>query len=151
MFGHFLLDSLFNQYLLSLGEFTMDGFGDHPEMFLCYCFFLSATFITQITFLNMLIAIMGATFGRVMENKEQYAMQTKLAIMGDYTAVINRRKEQIMDADEKFNHYLFVVRPKSGSGEENEAWSGSINLLKKSMERSLVTLQNSINKETSKL
>ena len=55
--------------MLSLGEFAMDGFGDHPSMLICYIFFLSATFLTQITFLNMLIAIMGDTFGKVIDQK----------------------------------------------------------------------------------
>jgi len=32
-------------------------------------FFIAATFITSITFLNMLIAIMGDTFSRVTEVK----------------------------------------------------------------------------------
>lgn len=68
----------------------MDGFKEHPEMAICYVFFLTATFVTQLTFLNMLIAIMGDTFGRVIESKAQYGLQTKLGIMGDYTAVINR-------------------------------------------------------------
>ena len=40
------------------------------ENFLSVIYFLGATFITQITFLNMLIAIMGDTFGRVSEVKE---------------------------------------------------------------------------------
>jgi hypothetical protein len=69
VFGHFFMDLIYNQYMMSLGEFTMDGFGDHPEMIICYVFFLAATFVTQLTFLNMLIAIMGDTFGRVIENK----------------------------------------------------------------------------------
>ena len=66
----------------------MDGYDDHPQMLLCYIFFLLATFFTQITFLNMLIAIMGDTFGRVFENKAQFGLMTKLSIMGDYTVVI---------------------------------------------------------------
>ena len=55
--------------MLALGEFVMDGFKEHPQMFLVYIFFLGATFLTQITFLNMLIAIMGDTYGRVKENQ----------------------------------------------------------------------------------
>ena len=29
-FGHFIIDSGYNQYMLSLGEFEMDGFDNHP-------------------------------------------------------------------------------------------------------------------------
>ena len=65
---------MYNQYMLSVGEFAMDGFDSHPEKILCYAFFLLSTFITQITFLNMLVAIMGDTFGRVIENKANYGL-----------------------------------------------------------------------------
>jgi len=53
--------------MLSLGEFGMDGFDDHPQMLLCYLIFIAATFLTQITFLNMLVALMSDTFERVIE------------------------------------------------------------------------------------
>ena len=126
-FGHFMVDSLYNQYLLSLGEFAMDGFDDHPEMALVYTFFTLATFFTQITFLNMLIAIMGDTFGRVIENKANFGLQTKLSIMGDYTAVIDKNnslkarccKKKFLEEEEQDNkNYLFVVKPKSDGDDD---------------------------------
>ena len=89
--GHFAFDSLYNQYMLSLGEFAMDGFDNHPEMALCYLLFFISTFSTQITFLNMLITIMGDTYGRVMENKAFNARVTKLEIMSELTDVIKDR------------------------------------------------------------
>ena len=89
--GHFAFDALYNQYMLSLGEFSMDGFDNHPEMALCYLLFFTSTFSTQITFLNMLITIMGDTYGRVMENKAFNARVTKLEIMSELTDVIKDR------------------------------------------------------------
>ena len=44
-------------------------------------FFIAATFFTQLTMLNMLIAIMGDSFAFVSENKEKYATKTKLEIL----------------------------------------------------------------------
>ena len=82
-FGFWLLNLLLNQYMLALGEFNMDNFADQPQSLMCFFFFISATFITQITMFNMLIAIMGDTFERVMENKEVNATQTKLELMSD--------------------------------------------------------------------
>jgi len=67
-------NSFYNQYMLSLGEFAMDGFGDSPQVILCYVLFLCATFITQITFLNMLVAIMGDSYSKVMEAKDRYGL-----------------------------------------------------------------------------
>ena len=50
---------------------------------------MGATFFTQITMLNMLIAIMGNTFDMVIEKKAIHAMETKLSIMSDYSPIIN--------------------------------------------------------------
>jgi len=57
-FGNiWILNSFYNQYMLSLGEFSIDNYDGEPQVYLCYILFLSATFFTQITFLNMLIAL----------------------------------------------------------------------------------------------
>ena len=48
------------------------------------------TFIIQITFLNMLIAIMGDTFARVSEVKEQSALKEKIKILSDFAYVVER-------------------------------------------------------------
>ena len=60
-----IVDASLNQYMLMLGEFNMDGFRYHENRGICYLIFLFSTFITQITFLNMLIAIMSDTFDKV--------------------------------------------------------------------------------------
>ena len=65
IFNLSILDSTLNQYMLMLGEFVLDGFANHGFLAICYLIFILSTFITQITFLNMLIAIMGDTFDRV--------------------------------------------------------------------------------------
>jgi len=61
----------------------MDNFGNHPQTGLAYLFFVLATFFSCVTMLNMLIAIMGDSFSRVMENKEVNAIKTKIEMMGD--------------------------------------------------------------------
>ena len=99
--------------MLTLGEFTMDGFENHPDgtyMMICYGFFLFATFFSQIIILNMLIAIMGNTFSMVIERKAQYSMQTKLDIMADYcfiSKIVKRIKRETKDTKK----YLFIVKP----------------------------------------
>lgn len=55
--------------------------------------FLMATFFIQIVFLNMLIAIMGDTFGRVTESKQNHSRCTKLNLMGDYTNLISLEED----------------------------------------------------------
>jgi hypothetical protein len=52
-------------YLLSLGEFDMDGFKEGPHKVVAWVFFLMGTFLCLLVFMNMLIAIMGETFAMV--------------------------------------------------------------------------------------
>ena len=81
------MDAFFNQYLLSLGEFGGLTGNAHAEgkfeAWIVLIFFTFATFFVQITMLNMVIAIMGDSFDRFMENKERFGIMTKLDILGD--------------------------------------------------------------------
>lgn len=70
MFENFFLNLMYNQWMLALGEFAIDGFDNHPSMEMAYALFLLATLCTSIVFLNMLIAIMSNTFDCVMEKRE---------------------------------------------------------------------------------
>ena len=81
-FNFWLLDALYNQYLLTLGEFVniekMDG---QSNDMVVLGFFNAATFFTQITMLNMLIAVMGDSFAQATENRAKFAIKTKLDIL----------------------------------------------------------------------
>ena len=72
----FVWDTMINQYLVSLGDFvdTLNGYEEHPQSVLVWILFLVTTFVTQITMLNMLIAIMANTFDNVIEKKNLYAI-----------------------------------------------------------------------------
>lgn len=141
--GFWFLNAFYNQYMLALGEFNIDNYGDGPQTYLCYLFFLSATFFTQITFLNMLIALMGDTFAKVMEQKEQFGLQTKLAIMSDYTALV-LDKTQTQDNE----CYMFVVTQKTeGTDDPNAAWEGNLSVIKKVIEKGLANLQKNMDRK----
>ena len=81
--GFWPIDTIYNQYLLSLGEFsTLESLGEGASYEkLVLLFFMIATFYTQITMLNMLIAIMGDSFDYAVENREKYAVMTKLDLL----------------------------------------------------------------------
>ena len=57
---------------------------------MCYLLFLASTFLIQIVFLNMLIAIMGDTYAEASEQSDNNARITKLEIMEDYIHLIDR-------------------------------------------------------------
>ena len=80
---------------------------------------MGATFFTQLTMLNMLIAIMGDTFDYATENKEINATKTKLKLLNDY-AVNVRHAPSEQDKKERF---LIVVETEPD--EEERSPSGN--------------------------
>lgn len=91
----------------------------------------------------MLIALMGDTFAKVMEQKEQFGLQTKLAIMSDYTAlVLDKTKTQDNEC------YMFVVTQKTeGTDDPNAAWEGNLSVIKKVIEKGLASLQKNMDRK----
>jgi len=89
-FGLAVIDIAFNMYLLSLGEFeSMENYDGVDSIPVWIIFFL-ATFVVQITFLNVLIAIMGDVYGEVMEKKDQARRREMIKILDDFISVIAR-------------------------------------------------------------
>lgn len=64
------VDALISAYFMGLGEFAYDGYSLGPNKYSAWSMFLLATFLTCVVFMNMLIAIMGETFGAVTEKAE---------------------------------------------------------------------------------
>ena len=60
--GQPVVDSLISMYLTGLGEFDNSGYGQGENSILTYVFFFLATWLVQIVFMNLLIAIMSNTF-----------------------------------------------------------------------------------------
>ena len=65
-----VVDALIAAYLMGLGDFVYDNYIYGHSSVLVWIFFLTATFIICVVFMNMLIAIMGDTFGSVQELQE---------------------------------------------------------------------------------
>ena len=62
-------------YMMSLGEYDVDNYKRGVEDRPVWILFIIVTYITQIVFLNMLIAIMGNTYDRVMERVKQASLK----------------------------------------------------------------------------
>ena len=87
-----LEDVFLNQYLLALGEFaTLDAYseGSVINKELSYLMFLCATMFTQVTILNMLIAIMGDVFDKEIELRSIKLTKTKLQILAENAALLD--------------------------------------------------------------
>ena len=94
-----------------MGEFSTDNFYGEGGDYLVWFLFVSTTFITQITFLSMLIAIMGDTFDKTTEVKEQSALKEKIDILADYVAIVGRES---IKKENRFR-FIFAVTPAATS------------------------------------
>ena len=131
--------------MLSLGEFSTDNYGEDAKDSLVWIVFILTTFITQITFLNMLIAIMGDTFARVSEVKEQSALQEKIKILSDYVIIVEGESE----TNGLLNRFLFSIKPKSLASDESGNWEGTVTQLKKAIDKSMQIIKRDVDKSHS--
>ena len=146
-FNWWVIDAIYNQYLIMLGEFTartnmMSG----SESGLVISVFCLATFCTQITMLNMLIAIMSDVFDELMEQRDVKAISTKLTILSEAAPVLSQKS-----AKDEEEVYMVVVEPTEEDAGESEAWQGTINQLTRITKKEMLQLQQRLNKKTDKL
>ena len=73
-----MFDSLLNMYMLSLGDFDLPNFELFGYDTAVWIIFVSATFIVQILFLNLLIAAMGDTYDMVKDTEKQSALKASI-------------------------------------------------------------------------
>lgn len=66
-----------------LGDFNTDHFDDHPNRTLLWFYFLLGTVLITLVFLNLLIAIMGDTFDRVQEMKDEAMLKELCSLISD--------------------------------------------------------------------
>jgi hypothetical protein len=69
--GNNLMNSFIQQLLLGLGTIPTDNIMDNKFRVLIWFYLLLAIIITNIAFLNILIAIVGDTFEKIMASKER--------------------------------------------------------------------------------
>ena len=129
-FNFWLLDLTYTQYMLALGMFEPENYDSHPQAKLCFCFFMMGTFFSQLTMLNMLIAIMGDTFDKVIENREVNVIRMKLAILNDLSAVLPTKENQV-----KRDTFLLVAKQADQTFEDTDDWAGTIKRLTSVIER----------------
>lgn len=133
--------------MLALGEFGTDNFSAEgtPNGAILWILFIVATFLSQITILNMLIAIMGDTFDSVYENKAQAALKEKISILKDFVAIVGIEKRDTV------SKFIFAATPTNMGADEGGSWDGKIGAIKKGMEDSLKDQKSMFNKKMSSI
>ena len=98
-----VVDSMIAMYLMGLGEFAdMDGYKEGPNVYIAWFFFLMGTFLVLVVFMNMLIAIMGDTFGNVQQIQEESTLQEQCKLIGDFI--------WLLDLQEVFAGKRYIIR-----------------------------------------
>jgi len=71
-------------------------------------YFVFATFFTTLTMLNMLIAIMSDTFGKVYAKQDINAMKTKIGFISEIekSFIVSTGKQ-----GENEKNFIYVIRP----------------------------------------
>ena len=133
---------MLNNYITAIGDYETDGFKTDGGDVIIWILFIMATFISQVTFLNMLIAIMGDTFDRVSEVKEQSALAEKINILADYVTIV--RKSEV-DLDK----FLYAVTPAQLGSDELATWDGTVTQLKKTIDTAMKNNKDFVGKKIS--
>ena len=112
-------------------------------MGLLWSLFIFTTFISQITFLNMLIAIMGDTFDRVMDQKPTYSLKNKLMLMASMKSIIGSQEKE-----DESKIFLYVIQPVQDVDEVNEdqsLWRGKVHHMQDQIKVKFQNMTNTVN------
>jgi hypothetical protein len=63
--------------MIGLGTITWDNYADNKALGLLWFYMILATIITQLIFLNILIAIISSTFERITARRSTFALMQK--------------------------------------------------------------------------
>lgn len=103
-----MIDNVFTQYTLMLGDFELLSNkqiinANQRAKNLLYLYFVAATFLTQVVFLNVLVAVLGESYSEKWAQKELYALQQQTNIFSDYITMLRTRLPD--------KNYIYVVQP----------------------------------------
>jgi hypothetical protein len=116
-----VIDVMLSMYLMgALGDFDAGAYAHGPDSTRAQIMFLLATFIICVVFMNMLIAIMGDTFGKVSEAQVESGIRERVVLISDHAWLLDLQKIF------KGKRYVIRVRPCSGAGEESDPTEGAI-------------------------
>lgn len=90
--GNSYMDHLAGSYLLSLGEFLIDNFENTEYRTYAWIYYIIGTIILYIGLLNMIIAILGDTYSKVMDQVDRYGLGVCPTIYADYFFLLNKPK-----------------------------------------------------------
>lgn len=117
--------SMLQQYYTVLGAFENNLFDTSSVgEILATTFFFLTTFLSQITILNMLIAIMGDTYSHHAEEQVVQSKRQKLRLLSEYIDIVEFYQNKLCPCFKKETRQDFVVVVQSAYDEEDEEGNG---------------------------
>jgi hypothetical protein len=102
--GSMWLDAFSQTWSLGLGSFRLLDYAG-KQSYLPWLIYYIATFVTNIMFLNMLIAVMGDTWERMKDKREQIGLMQRTQLISDF--IQNFTVQKTLDT----SRYLYLVTP----------------------------------------
>lgn len=128
------MSSIIYVYLQSLGELGSDGYDDHPLGIYFWGYFFFSTVFLQITLLNLIIAIMGDTFDKVMEIRQEAKLKEICAFIAEYFYMFP--ENEVLE-----NSLMLVAAIDQGESAVTSSWEGKIGNLKKAFKGQMSQLE----------
>jgi hypothetical protein len=87
-FASSFIDSMIYTYRIILGDFAVDEVSDTKVSWLSMSLLIACTVFNMIVMLNLLIAIISETFGKVNSNSEKATFQVKASLISENNYLI---------------------------------------------------------------
>jgi len=98
-----LIDATIYTYLVGLGDFDTDNF-NQSDIGMNWVIFILSTYIIQLVFMNVLIALMSDAYASVKEIQDQSVLKEQVSLMENYSFLIS--KEKLFNDGDKYLLYI---------------------------------------------
>lgn len=145
-FNEPIIDAPLSVYMIgALGNFTTDRFRKGNIRYCAMFMFIIATFVVSVVFMNMLIAIMGDTFGQVLEGAEENGLKEQISLIEDHIWLLDLQKVF------KGQKYVLIVSPSITDSESRDEAVKNIIETKNFLTKTIKLVDQSISKKIVKV
>ena len=87
-----IVNVLMEMYFVSLGNFNIGSYSNGDNSGIIWFFFIIASFVIVVVFMNLLISIMGNTLGDVQAVQEQSQIQEQAEMIIEYFVLLDMKE-----------------------------------------------------------
>jgi hypothetical protein len=139
--NHSIADVIISIYMMgALGDFDSTIYRVGYDKYFAIGMFLLATFIISVVFMNMLIAIMGETFGQVLEVAEESGLREQVVLIADHAWLLDLKKIF------RGQKYIIRVQPSTSSAESENLVVDQVKEAESTIMKRLARLQDFVQK-----